>query len=192
MPSITSGIGAIILAAGASVRLGRPKQTIMFRGETLLDRAVRMSRASGAWETIVVLGAFANEIRKACQLEGCRVVQNSDWMNGMGSSIRRGIQSLREVEGALILTCDMPALTTAHLQVLAASGKLTASLYDGRRAVPAYFPRGMFELLLQLEDNRGASHLLSSAEPIPLPGGELDIDTPEDMRQLNQLEDRSH
>jgi len=192
MPSVTGGFGAIILAAGASARLGHPKQTIIFRGETLLDRAVRMSRASGAGETIVVLGAFASEIRKACQLEGCTVVQNPDWMNGMGSSIRRGIQSIGEVEGALILTCDMPALTTAHLQMLAASGKLTASLYNGKRGVPAYFPRTMFELLLQLEDNRGAGHFLSSAETVPLPGGELDVDTPEDVRQLNQLEGRSH
>lgn len=118
------------------------------------------------------------------------MVQNPDWMNGMGSSIRRGIQSLREVEGAVILTCDMPAVTTAHLQMLAASGKLTASLYGDKRGVPAYFPRTMFGLLLQLEDNRGASHLLSSADTIALPGGELDVDSPEDVSHMNKLKER--
>jgi molybdenum cofactor cytidylyltransferase len=187
----TQAIGAIILAAGASTRLGHPKQTIFFRRETLLDRAVRIAREAGASETIVVLGAFASEIRKACRLKGCTVVENPNWMNGMGTSIRRGIQSLQKVQGTLILTCDMPAVTTAHLQLLMASGKLAASLYDGKRGVPAYFPGTMFDALLHLEDNRGAGHLLSSADTIELPNGELDVDTAEDLSRLNQLDEKS-
>jgi molybdenum cofactor cytidylyltransferase len=184
MPSITNGIGAIILAAGSSARLGRPKQTVIFQGETLLDRAVRISRAAGTSETIVVLGAFAGEIQKDCRLEGCTVVQNLDWMNGMGTSIRRGVRALGEVQGTLILTCDMPSVTTAHLQMLAASGNLMASLYDGKRGVPAYFPRAIFDLLSKLEDSGGAGHLLSSAGTIALSRGELDVDTPEDLSHL--------
>jgi molybdenum cofactor cytidylyltransferase len=184
MQSITNGIGAIILAAGASTRLGRPKQTVVFRGETLLDRAVRITQAAGVSETIVVLGAFASQIRKECRLAGCTVVENLAWSNGMGSSIRRGIESLGKVDGAVILTCDMPAVTTAHLQMLGASGNLTASLYDGKGGVPAYFPRTMFGLLSQLEDNRGAGHLLSSADTIALSRGEVDVDTPEDLSHL--------
>jgi molybdenum cofactor cytidylyltransferase len=187
MMATTQAIGAIILAAGASSRLGRPKQTIVFRGETLLDRAVRIARAAGVLETIVVLGAFVSEIRKECRIENCTAVENPNWMNGMGTSIRRGIQSLQNVQGTLILTCDMPAVTATHLQMLAASGKLTASLYDGKRGVPAYFPRTMFDALLQLEDNRGAGQLLSTADAIALPNGELDVDTAEDVGQLDQL-----
>jgi molybdenum cofactor cytidylyltransferase len=187
----TQAIGAIILAAGASTRLGHPKQIIFFRGETLLDRAVRIAREAGASETIVVLGAFASEIRKACRLKGCTVVENPNWLNGMGTSIRRGIQSLQKVQRTLILTCDMPAVTTAHLQLLMASGKLTASLYDGKRGVPAYFPGTMFDALLHLEDNRGAGQLLSSADTIELTNGELDVDTAEDLSRLNQLDEKS-
>lgn len=189
MASTNTSIGAIVLAAGASTRLGRPKQTILFQGETLLDRAVRISREAGVAETIVVLGAFASEIRKECGLPGCTVVENSDWMKGMGTSIRRGIQALGGVQGTFILTCDMPAVTTVHLQMLAATGKLTASLYDGKRGVPAYFPRTMFGLLLQLDDSRGASRLLSSAETIALPRGELDVDTLEDVGHMNKLKE---
>jgi molybdenum cofactor cytidylyltransferase len=188
MASANKGIGAIVLAAGASTRLGRPKQMIIYRDETLLDRAVRISQAAGALTTIVVLGAFASEIRKACRLEGCTLVENLNWMNGMGTTIRRGIEALPEVQGTLILTCDMPAVTAAHLQLLAASGNLTASLYDGKRGVPAYFPRRMFELLSKLEDNRGAGQLLASADAIALFQGELDVDTPEDIRRLDQLD----
>src|SRR3984885_5417758 len=189
MSPVTSRIGAIILAAGASARLGYPKQTIIFQGETLLDRALRITRATGVSDAIVVLGAFAEEIRNACRLQGCTVVQNPDWMKGMGSSIRHGIHSLREVEGALILTCDMLAVTTVHLQMLAASGKLTASFYDGKRGVPVYFPRPMFGLLLQLDDSRGAGHLLASADTIALPGGELDVDTPDDVSHMDKLKE---
>jgi molybdenum cofactor cytidylyltransferase len=188
MASANKAIGAIVLAAGASTRLGRPKQMIIYRDETLLDRAVRISQAAGALRTIVVLGAFASEIRKACRLEGCTLVENLNWMNGMGTTIRRGIESLPEVQGTLILTCDMPAVTAAHLQLLAATGNLTASLYDGKRGVPAYFPRRMFELLSKLEDNRGAGQLLASADAIALFQGELDVDTPEDIRRLDQLD----
>lgn len=187
MLATTQPIGAIILAAGASSRLGRPKQTLILGGETLLDRTVRISRAAGALETIVVLGASASEIRKECRLEGCTVVENPNWMNGIGTSIRRGIESLPRVQGTFILTCDMPAVTAAHLQKLAAGGKLAASLYDGKRGVPAYFPRAMFDALSQLEDNRGAGHLLASADAIALPNGELDVDTPEDVSRLNLL-----
>jgi CTP:molybdopterin cytidylyltransferase MocA len=191
MTSTTPAIGAIILAAGDSSRLGRPKQTVIFKGETLLDQAIRISKAAGARETIVVLGAYASEIRKECRLESCAVVENPDWAKGMGTSIRRGIGSLAGVGGTLILTCDMPAVTAVHLQMLAASGNLTASLYEGKRGVPAYFPKATFELLSKLEDSRGAGQLLSAAETIALPGGEFDVDTPADVDRLNRLGDGS-
>jgi molybdenum cofactor cytidylyltransferase len=191
MRETTSGIAAIILAAGASIRLGRPKQTVIFQGETLLDRAVRISRDAGVAETIVVLGAFASEIRKECPLKGCTVVENADWASGMGTSIRRGIQAVSGVQGVLIVTCDMPAITSDHLRELAASGRLTASFYEGKRGVPAYFPREIFDQLLQLEDSRGAGQLVFAADAIPLVRGEFDIDTPEDLSRLNETDDRS-
>jgi molybdenum cofactor cytidylyltransferase len=189
MSSTANRFGAIILAAGASVRLGYPKQTIMFRGETLLDRAVRIAHEAGACETVVVLGAHATEVRNACQLRNCTVVESDLWLNGMGTSIRRGIESLHDVAGTLILTCDMPAVTAAHLQALAANGTVTASRYAEKSGVPAFFPGTAFEALSQLEDSHGAGRLLWGAATIMLAGGEFDVDTPDDVKRLHQLED---
>ncbi len=187
MSSSLNRFGAIVLAAGSSSRLGYPKQTILFQGETLLDRAVRIAQESGAQETVVVLGANASEVRKACQLTNCTVVENDRWAGGMGTSIRKGIAQLRDVDGALILTCDMPAVTSAHLQALSASGTLVASRYGGKRGVPAYFPHPEFAALSQLDDSQGASRLLQAAPSIELSDGEFDVDTPEDVLRLNQF-----
>ena len=187
MSSPPNRFGAIILAAGSSSRIGYPKQTLVFRGEALLDRAIRIAQESGAQETVVVLGANAAEIRNACRLRNCTVVDNDRWASGMGTSIRQGIASLRDVAGTLILTCDMPAVTSAHLQALSASGTLVASRYSGKCGVPAYFPHAEFAALSQLEDSQGASRLLHAAPSIELHGGDFDVDTPEDVFRLNQF-----
>jgi molybdenum cofactor cytidylyltransferase len=177
-------LGAVILAAGASSRLGFPKQTVRFEGETLLDRTIRLAREAGADVVVVVLGAFEGEVRSACQLAGTTLVSNPDWAKGMGTSIRRGIQALPDSKGCLVLTCDMPAVTSSHLRLLAERGTLTASLYCSKRGVPAYFPSQAFPGLLQLDDAIGASALLTSAAALPLTGGEFDVDTPQDVRAL--------
>jgi CTP:molybdopterin cytidylyltransferase MocA len=76
------------------------------------------------------------------------VVVNESWIEGMGGSIRAGIAALRDVDACVVLTCDMPAVTAAHLCSLMASGEVTASSYAGRRGVPAYFPVSTFPLLM--------------------------------------------
>ena len=106
----------------------------------------------------------------------------------MGTSIRRGIESLHDVAGTLILTCDMPAVTAVHLRALTATGMVTASRYSRKSGVPAYFPQMSFASLSQLEDSQGAGRLLWGAAIVELDGGEFDIDTPEDVKRLNQLE----
>jgi CTP:molybdopterin cytidylyltransferase MocA len=189
MPHAPNSFGAIILAAGASTRLGYPKQTVLFRGETLLDRAVRIAQAAGARQTVVVLGSHAGEVRGACRLQECTIVENDVWMNGMGTSIRRGIEALHDVEGTLILTCDMPAVTNGHLRELVATGMVTASRYGSKTGVPAFFPRTSFASLAQLEDSQGASRLLWGATTVPLSGGEFDVDTPSDLEALKNWAD---
>jgi molybdenum cofactor cytidylyltransferase len=186
MPAPSRSFGAIILAAGASERLGYPKQTILFCGETLLDRAVGAARTAGACEVVVVLGAHASEIRDACKLKDCTVVENEVWNNGLGTSIRCGVQALRDVEGTLLLTCDMPAVTAEHLRALAETGTATASRYGNKNGVPAYFPQMTFTSLTVLEDSEGASRLLWGATVLPLPGGEFDVDTAADVEALNR------
>jgi CTP:molybdopterin cytidylyltransferase MocA len=85
------------------------------------------------------------------------------------------------------MTCDQPAVTPDHLRALAISGETTASAYAGRRGVPAYFPASAFAALAQLTGDAGARDLLRDARTIPLPLGELDIDTPEALAEAQRL-----
>lgn len=180
-------VGAVILAAGASKRLGEPKQLLMLGGETLLERAVRVARAAECSPVVVVLGAFAEVIQTGCQLDDAVVVLNKDWAEGMGSSVRAGLRALRDLDACVVLTCDMPAVTAAHLQALMTSGEVTASSYAGKKGVPVYFPASAFQSLMELRGDAGAKDLLRSASFVELGGGELDIDTGTDAELAREL-----
>lgn len=192
-------IPAIILAGGASTRLGQPKQLLRlpaFGGETLLDHTVGLARAAGETPIFVVLGAHAEEILREAQLLGCTMVRNEDWAEGMASSIRAGISAMveqvPEVSGALVLVCDQIGLTAEHLgQLLAAHrsepGDIVASQYAGHPGVPAVFPPALFSALLALKGDRGARAIFDqpglSILQIEFPQGEWDIDSPEDLER---------
>jgi molybdenum cofactor cytidylyltransferase len=177
---------AVILAAGASTRLGTPKQLVKIDGETLLDRAVRTAREAGCSPIVVVLGASAHQIEESCHLDETVLLVNDLWNEGMGSSLRLGITAIRDLEAAVVLTCDQPAVTPFHLRALMASGSLTASRYAGRAGVPAFFPATHFPALMALQGDAGARTLLQSAPTVDLPGGDLDVDTPGDLLQLHR------
>jgi molybdenum cofactor cytidylyltransferase len=182
-------IAAVVLAAGASSRLGELKQLVMLGGETLLERAVRVAREAGCLPVIVVLGASARLIQADCKLGDAVVVVNEDWTEGMGSSVRAGVGALTDVDGCVVLTCDQPMVTSAHLRELVTSGEVTASAYVGRRGVPAYFPAGSFASLMELRGDAGARELLRSARSVELLGGELDVDTMTDLESVRDLFD---
>jgi len=184
---------AIILAAGASTRLGQPKQLAALNGEPLLARAVRIAQQASCSPILVVLGAEADRIRTACCLHNATIVINQEWREGMASSIRAGIDALQNLNpedpptGVLLMTCDQPAVTPTHLCALATTGDLTASAYAGRRGVPAYFPASSFSALKQLTGDSGARELLRNARTSLLPFGELDVDTPEALAEAQKL-----
>ena len=178
---------AIVLAAGASTRLGEPKQLVMLGADTLLERAVRTARAAGCEPVVVVLGAAAERIRERCDLSGAVVVTNPEWEEGMASSIRSGFTAVGGADGAVLMTCDQPAVTAEHLLALSATGEVTASAYAGRRGVPAYFPAASFAALMELSGDAGARELLRSAATVELVGGELDVDTAADLDAAKRL-----
>ncbi|WP_353068403.1 nucleotidyltransferase family protein [Tunturibacter empetritectus] len=180
-------IGAVILAAGASRRLGEPKQLVMVGAEILLERSVRVAHEAGFSPVIVVLGASAESIEAACALGDAEVLINDSWSEGMGASVRVGVGALRDVDGCVLTTCDMPAVTAAHLRSLVVSGEVTGSMYAGRRGVPAYFPATSFEDLMKLQGDAGAKDLLRSARCVALADGELDVDTIEDLKRARAL-----
>ncbi len=183
---------ALVLAAGASTRLGQPKQMVRLGGETLLERAVRVAGEAALTPVVVVLGAAAKRVAEGCDLRSAWVVVNAGWADGMGSSIRVGmelVQEFPEVDGIVVMTCDMPGVAVEHLRALAAGPEqVVASLYEGRRGVPAYFPRIAFPQLLQLRGDMGARELLRAAQTIELAGGEMDVDTVADLERLRASE----
>jgi molybdenum cofactor cytidylyltransferase len=180
----------VILAAGASSRLGEPKQLARLGRERLLDRAVRVAGKAGCGPIVVVLGAVAERIQAECGLAVCRVVINPAWADGMATSLGAGVAALDgSVEGAVVMTCDQPAVTAEHLQRLAAAsaGSPVASSYAGRRGAPAYFPASWFTHLSGLRGDAGARELLASAPAVELSGGDLDVDTPEALATARSL-----
>jgi molybdenum cofactor cytidylyltransferase len=185
-----SQVGALILAAGASTRLGSPKQLVMLGGETLLERAARVATEAGCSPVVVVLGASAEVVRMTCELGTASVVVNKSWADGMGGSIAVGIEALqsRDVQGCVVMTCDMPSVTAAHLRLLIGEGdEVAASGYGGRRGVPAYFPCNMFHTLKKIHGEAGAKELLRSARCEVLVNGELDVDTSDDVKRVQEF-----
>ena len=178
---------AVVLAAGASTRLGEPKQLVMLGGEALLERAARTATAAGCAPVVVMLGAAGEQIAARCDLGDAVTVLNPEWAEGMASSIRAGVAAVAGATGIVLMTCDQPAVTAEHLRALMASSEVTASSYAGRRGVPAYFPAASFAALLDLRGDSGARELLRAAVAIDLPGGELDVDTAADLAAAERL-----
>src|SRR5512145_1296899 len=185
---------AVILAAGASTRLGQPKQLLDFHGELLLHRAARIA-LQVCDPVLVVLGFEAERMKTAlADLPVC-CVRNLDWTEGMGSSLRVAASALPpDARAALFLVCDQPALAASLREGILRlhrehPGRRIASGYSGVRGNPDLLPCQDFVALLQLRGDRGARSLLQGGEVLemPFPGGELDLDVPEDLVRLGTL-----
>jgi CTP:molybdopterin cytidylyltransferase MocA len=175
-------IAAVVLAAGASRRLGRPKQLVEIGGETLLARAIRVAGEAGLQPVLVVIADPA--LAPPAHAAGAAVAMNLDAGEGIASSIRAGIASLQSsaASGAVLMTCDQVAMNAQHLRALCEHPESTAaSAYAGVLGVPAYFPATRFPDLLQLQGDRGARDLLREARAIPTEALALDLDTEEDV-----------
>ena len=191
-------VAAIILAAGASRRLGQPKQLVAYQGETLLERAIRLAKQSGAAPVLVVLGANLQIIRAATQFDEAIQVFNEHWEQGIASSIQAGMQALDahapQTSGVLLMSCDQVRLSAEHLRSLLEAFVaedepcIVTSVYAGVEGVPAVFPRALFPELCALRGDKGARSLLvkplCAVIALPFEGGEVDIDLPADLTQL--------
>ncbi len=183
-----SAFGVVVLAAGGSGRMGRAKQLLPYLGHTLVEHAARTAIASGATEVVVVVGAYADEVRQRLRKLKVRVVLNRDWESGMGSSIACGVAALSEaVDTAVIALGDQPRITPAHLRTLGTRGReIVASSYDGVVGAPCAFARSQFPRLISLTGDQGARSLIRSenVETIPFEAANIDVDTPEDYQLL--------
>ncbi|HVS53250.1 MAG TPA: nucleotidyltransferase family protein [Opitutaceae bacterium] len=191
--------GAVILAAGASTRMGTPKQLLPLAGRPLLVHAVEAALASPAWPVVVVLGADAEKIRPTLARLPVLVIENAAWAEGMAASVRAGMCALhqfsRALDAALLALCDQPAFSADVIaQLLAAqrtSGRsIAAARYAGRNGAPALFGREHFPALAQLTGEAGARALLNDdparVAAVELPQFAVDVDTPADYAALQK------
>ncbi len=161
---------AVVLAAGSSSRLGRPKQSIVFEGETLLARAARLAREA-AGEAIVVTRE-----------------NNPDADEGIASSIRAGVKAAGNAR-ILVMLCDQPFITAEHLRaLLAVDAPIVATVYRGIAGVPAVFAPEFIPELLSLHGDRGARVVIQRHEArvhgVPFEPAAVDIDTEGDLLRL--------
>jgi molybdenum cofactor cytidylyltransferase len=188
---------AIVLAAGPSTRLGRPKQLLRLGDATLLERAVAAVNEASVRRIVVVLGADAVAVRAQVPARfDC--ILNSNWSEGMASSIRAGLDALDSPDAVLLAVCDQPRIPPRHFATLvqtAASNpdQPVASGYSGTVGVPAVFPRRLFTALANLTGGAGARSVLrESSQVIVIPCAEAacDVDTPDDAAALEEPGDQ--
>lgn len=188
-------IAAIVLAAGASTRMGSPKQLLPRGGRSLLRRAAETALRSVCEPVYVVLGARAELVRREVQDLPVRVIENPRWAEGMGTSVRAGVEAavMEAPEGLVLLLCDQPLITAEMVDALVAAYRqsrppIVAAAYNGTLGVPALFSAAVFPELLALPPAEGARRLIAARRAevvgVPLPAGAVDVDTPEDYQRL--------
>ena len=183
---------AVVLAAGGSTRLGRPKQLLTRDGETLVHRAARLAMASGAARVLVIIGAHAEDVCAALGDLQVECIVNTAWQAGMAGSVRIAADALGNHEGAtLLLTCDQPALDLPHLRALRASAERSSAGSAGTRfgyrvGIPAWIASDLLRRAQTLPDgDRGLRDVLNAdglgIVACDAPALAHDIDTLEDV-----------
>lgn len=191
----------IVLAAGGSTRLGKPKQLLPYKGVSLLQHAVKEAIGTTLTPVIVVAGSNAALIKNELTSMAVDLVENSNWQSGMASSIVTGLNFLLsrypEVDGVIFLMSDQPFVNATLLnELLLVHRKTTkpmvASSYNKMMGVPALFSKNIFPQLLQLTGDTGARKILQKfcheVAIVPFPQGGIDIDTAEDYQNLLKTE----
>ena len=191
-------VAIAILAAGASSRMGQPKQLLSFRGKSLLRRSVDTALQTDCGPVVVVLGSNAERITPELDGLPVTVVLNAEWDHGPGTSVRAAVKHLESdssVTGVVFLLCDQPFVDVHHMRKLIAASEATrlpmvASGYGGTCGVPALFDRSCFKLLRTLNLSVGAKQVLNrnfdAVALVPFPNGEVDLDTPADYARYEE------
>jgi CTP:molybdopterin cytidylyltransferase MocA len=194
-------VAAVVLAAGGSTRLGRPKQLVEHAGEPLVRRAARAAREAGADPVLVVLGAHADAVARALTgLDGVTTLVHADWARGMAGSLAAGVRAALAAAPAcdaiLVTLADQPLVDAAALRRLLAAfpgaHALAAAAYGDPPGavlgVPAVFGRAHLDALLAVDGDAGAGGWLrrhrERVVAVPIPEATLDVDTADDLARL--------
>ena len=184
---------AVVLAAGGSTRLGRPKQLLTRDGEALVHRAARLALASGAARVRVIVGAHADDVVAAVRDLPVECLVNPRWNEGLAGSVRVAVDALAAHDRAtLLLTCDQPALDLAHVQALlavarAAPSGSAATRFGDRVGVPAVVAPAVLRAARTVQGDRGLRDVLNATGAgviaCDAPALGVDIDTPGDVAE---------
>jgi len=192
-----SKIAVIILAAGASTRMGKPKQLLPLRGRSLFRNAVEAALGSVCRPVVVVIGPHADILRHEVADLTVSVTENREWKSGMSSSLRTGLRTLsatnEDLDGTIIMLCDQPYVSSEVINSLVDARRMTgknivASAYGEAKGVPAFFSRQLFGEIASLVGEGGAKQLIADhpdhVAAVFFAQGIVDVDTPQDYELL--------
>jgi len=184
-------VAAVVLAAGASKRMPGIKQLLPWKDTTLLGHVLAQLKSTDVTDVYLVLGAYKDEILKQIDTTGITLIDNQDWEDGMGRSISKTIDFLREqhknYDGLLLAVCDQPLLSINHYNKLINScidkNRIVSSYYENGAGVPTVFGNQYVEELGSLTGDSGAKVIikrhLKHLIPMDAPYGAIDLDTQE-------------
>jgi molybdenum cofactor cytidylyltransferase len=190
----------LVLAAGGSRRLGRPKQLLAYRDTTLLGHVLDVARACALRQLVVAVGGHAEEVRATVDLRGADVVVNDRFGEGCSSSIAAGLMAIDPLCDVLVLMLgDQPGVTPATVQALLAGrgdAPIAVCCYDDGRGHPLAFDPSVFDELANLHGDKGVWKLLdrraAGVLEVPIPGPTpRDVDTMEDYEAVLREDGRT-
>jgi molybdenum cofactor cytidylyltransferase len=196
-----TNVGAVVLAAGSSRRMGTPKQLLRLGAETLLDRVLDMVRSSSVSEIVLVLGAAADDIKRSVATSDVKIVTNPDYLQGMGTSLRKGVAALSpSIQAAMVVLGDQPFVSSSTLDFLIAAHQqsnceVAIPTFRGFRGNPVLIDRALFPEIQQLAGDVGCRAIFGSHTrgihkvAVDDPAILLDIDSAEDWQELASVPD---
>lgn len=160
-------VAGLVLAAGGGTRFGRPKAPVVIDGERMVDHAVRVLSEGGCVPVYVVLGAWVGDV------DGADIVVNDHWPEGMGSSLRMGLQAISDettADAVVITLVDLPGLTGEAIRRIAGTdADLVAACYAGERGHPVKLARRHWaEAIAVAQGDEGARRLLRGRDDVVL------------------------
>jgi len=187
-------IAVIVLAAGVSSRMGKPKQTLPISGKPMLERVINVYRRPGVSPIVVVLGAHAARVRRSVILYGVSVVYNRRYLDGMSGSLRLGLKAAEKAEAVIVALADQPFLSPDTVNAMIETYKRTGGpvvipSYRGKRGNPVLFDRSLFPEIRRIRGDRGAKSVVNRHRDILQEvavddrGILVDIDTPSDYQE---------
>ncbi|MEW4925575.1 nucleotidyltransferase family protein [Algibacter sp. 2305UL17-15] len=195
-------IAIVILAAGASSRMGSPKQLLNWGNTSLIQHTLNIAKTTKAVKTFVVLGADSEKIKEEIKEAKVSIILNPEWELGLGKSIARAasviFNSKENFDGILVALADQPFVTPSFLNQMIDEFSLNkngiiATFYNTKKnGVPVLFAKSYLSELNKLDDDFGAKLILEKHESKVkslVPNFEnLDIDTKEDYKSLDNKE----